>query len=78
MQQSLERKFGKQGGKIPITPSESFEARIAVSGSSVSLNLYHGFYRFILSDMSSGKVQERLSVRSWALFLSKNTDKSVV
>jgi glutamate dehydrogenase (NAD(P)+) len=29
VQQSLERKFGKNGGKIPITPSESFETRIA-------------------------------------------------
>lgn len=29
VQQSLERKFGRQGGKIPITPSESFEKRIA-------------------------------------------------
>ncbi len=31
VQQSLERKFGKNGGKIPITPSEAFESRIAVS-----------------------------------------------
>jgi glutamate dehydrogenase (NAD(P)+) len=29
VQQSLERKFGKNGGKIPITPSEAFEGRIA-------------------------------------------------
>jgi len=29
VQQSLERKFGKHGGKIPITPSENFESRIA-------------------------------------------------
>ena len=32
VQQSLERKFGKNGGKIPITPSEAFEQRI--SGAS--------------------------------------------
>lgn len=29
MQSSLERKFGKNGGKIPITPSPEFEERIA-------------------------------------------------
>lgn len=29
VQASLERKFGKNGGKIPITPSVEFEARIA-------------------------------------------------
>lgn len=29
VQQSLERKFGKSGGQIPITPSPEFEARIA-------------------------------------------------
>ena len=28
MQQSLERKFGKSGGNIPITPSKEFEGRI--------------------------------------------------
>jgi glutamate dehydrogenase (NAD(P)+) len=29
VQQSLERKFGKNGGKIPILPSEAFDKRIA-------------------------------------------------
>lgn len=29
VQTSLERKFGKNGGKIPITPSPEFEDRIA-------------------------------------------------
>lgn len=29
VQQSLERKFGKHGGRIPITASTEFEARIA-------------------------------------------------
>lgn len=29
VQESLERKFGKNGGKIPITPSVEFEKRIA-------------------------------------------------
>lgn len=32
VQESLERKFGRNGGKIPITPSPDFEARI--SGAS--------------------------------------------
>ena len=31
VQKSLERKFGRHGGAIPVTPSEDFEARIAVS-----------------------------------------------
>ncbi len=31
VQDSLERKFGKDGGKIPIEPSEAFKTRIAVS-----------------------------------------------
>ena len=29
VQQSLEAKFGKMGGKIPIIPSPEYEARIA-------------------------------------------------
>lgn len=29
VQTSLERKFGRNGGKIPITPSPEFEDRIA-------------------------------------------------
>ena len=47
VQSSLERKFGKNGGAIPILPSDEFERRISVS------MLYHfhiilvfsGFYR---------------------------------
>lgn len=31
VQESLERKFGKQGGPIPIVPTADFQARIAVS-----------------------------------------------
>lgn len=31
VQRSLERKFGKNGGAIPILPTEDFEKRIAVS-----------------------------------------------
>lgn len=29
VQESLERRFGSVGGKIPVTPSESFNKRIA-------------------------------------------------
>lgn len=29
VQESLERRFGRVGGRIPVTPSESFQKRIA-------------------------------------------------
>ena len=32
MQESLERRFGKAGGRIPITPTETFQKQI--SGAS--------------------------------------------
>lgn len=32
MQESLERRFGRVGGRIPVTPSEAFQKRI--SGAS--------------------------------------------
>ena len=32
MQESLERRFGRVGGRIPVTPSDSFQKRI--SGAS--------------------------------------------
>lgn len=31
VQESLERKFGKQGGPIPVVPTAEFQARVAVS-----------------------------------------------
>lgn len=31
VQESLERKFGKQGGPIPVVPTADFQARVAVS-----------------------------------------------
>lgn len=31
VQESLERKFGKHGGAIPVVPTAEFQARIAVS-----------------------------------------------
>lgn len=31
VQESLERKFGKQGGPIPVLPTADFQARVAVS-----------------------------------------------
>ena len=39
VQDSLERKFGKDGGKIPIEPSDAFKARIAVSKVTYDRNL---------------------------------------
>lgn len=37
VQESLERKFGKQGGPIPVVPTAEFQARVAVSIPSVFL-----------------------------------------
>ena len=31
VQDSLERRFGRNGGRIPVVPSEAFSKRIAVS-----------------------------------------------
>lgn len=31
VQESLERKFGKHGGSVPVVPTSEFQARIAVS-----------------------------------------------
>lgn len=36
VQQSLEKKFGKAGGSIPISPSDLFEKRMGVSIHSVA------------------------------------------
>jgi len=41
VQQSLEKKFGKAGGSIPITPSDLFEKRMGVSIHSLAC-----FFRF--------------------------------
>jgi len=38
VQKSLERKFAKRGGTIPVTPSEHFEQRIAVSDLCLSVH----------------------------------------
>ena len=35
VQQSLEKMFGKAGGRIPVTPSEAFEKRMGVSCDNV-------------------------------------------
>lgn len=35
VQESLERKFGKQGGPIPVVPTAEFQARVAVSISTM-------------------------------------------
>jgi hypothetical protein len=53
VQQSLERRFGRVGGQIPITPSESFQKRISVSStdtltkgnewiSQISVSMFQG------------------------------------
>ncbi len=39
VQESLERKFGKHGGAIPIVPTSEFQERIAVS-----THTYHYYY----------------------------------
>ena len=39
VQQSLEKKFGKAGGTIPITPSDLFEKRMGVS-TNTTTHLY--------------------------------------
>ena len=44
VQSSLERKFGRDGGKIPITPSPAFEQRIAVSGNKIQFRFSFFFY----------------------------------
>uniref|UniRef100_A0A8D2ZV12 glutamate dehydrogenase [NAD(P)(+)] n=1 Tax=Scophthalmus maximus TaxID=52904 RepID=A0A8D2ZV12_SCOMX len=43
VQESLERKFGKQGGPIPVVPTADFQARVAVS------NIHKVFPLFSLS-----------------------------
>ena len=45
VQQSLEKKFGKTGGSIPITPSDLFEKRMGVSTDTITyLFLIHCYY----------------------------------
>jgi len=44
VQQSLEKKFGKAGGTIPITPSDLFEKRMGVSIAPIAyLSPIHWF-----------------------------------
>lgn len=38
VQESLERKFGKHGGSIPVVPTSEFQARIAVSAQTISFS----------------------------------------
>jgi len=50
VQQSLEKKFGKAGGSIPITPSDLFEKRMGVS-----IHLIAGFFSlYIISLLFRG------------------------
>ncbi len=41
VQESLERKFGKHGGAIPVVPTSEFQERIAVSIKAEALGTYH-------------------------------------
>ena len=52
VQKSLERKFGKQGGTIPIVPSEQFEKRISVSSLFTKYKIIKSFWQFFYSQMA--------------------------
>ena len=49
MQESLERKFGRQGGKIPIEPSESFAKRM---GGASEKDIVHSGLAFTMERSS--------------------------
>jgi len=51
VQKSLEKKFGKAGGSIPITPSDSFEKRMGVSINPVTTLLIPVLYCFRFSSV---------------------------
>ena len=46
VQQSLERMFGKAGGRIPITPTPEFERAMGVSRQNCTYFI-HQFYSFV-------------------------------
>lgn len=55
VQESLERRFGRVGGKIPVTPSEAFQKRI--SGASEKDIVHSGLdYTMERSGMSLVKL----------------------
>lgn len=49
MQESLERKFGRQGGKIPIEPSEAFAKRM---GGASEKDIVHSGLAFTMERSS--------------------------
>lgn len=51
VQESLERKFGKQGGPIPVVPTADFQARVAVSTHTESTICIRGLYLYICKPM---------------------------
>ncbi len=56
VQESLERKFGRQGGKIPIEPSEAFAKRM---GGASEKDIVHSGLAFTME--RSSRVSKRLS-----------------
>ena len=48
VQQSLEKKFGKAGGSIPIIPSDLFEKRMGVSVDSFTFGFTLQFYFLLI------------------------------
>lgn len=57
VQESLERRFGNVGGRIPVTPSESFQKRIA--GASEK-DIVHSGLDYTMG--RSAKVNDWLSI----------------
>lgn len=56
VQESLERKFGKQGGPIPVVPTADFQARVAVSNIGrhrwTDMNTFHSIESLRLYEIS--------------------------
>jgi glutamate dehydrogenase (NAD(P)+) len=73
VQESLERKFGRQGGKIPIEPSEAFAKRM---GGASEKDIVHSGLAFTMERSSrvSLKVIENYTQvstnRNFLFFLS--------
>lgn len=67
VQRSLEQKFARHGGSIPVTPSESFEKRISVGFHSC---LFHYIFNRMLLGISSCGTSFQKSIFV-AVFLAK-------